>query len=155
MLMMLPAYYDNISKRLIKSPKLYFYDTGLACYLLGITDARQMSRDPLRGALFENLVIVELLKHRYNSGKDPAMFYYRDSHHTEVDLVLKKGRELVAVEIKSSATFHTEFLKGLDYFRKLFGERVTGSYLVYAGSMEQSGSISILNYRTAAMNGIE
>jgi len=101
-LMLLPPFYDNISKRLIKSPKLYFYDTGLAAYLLGITHAEQMSRDPLRGSVFENLVILEILKQRFNEGLDPSMFFFRDSHHMEVDLVLRRGNQLIPVEIKSS-----------------------------------------------------
>jgi predicted AAA+ superfamily ATPase len=153
-LLLLPAFYDNISKRLIKSPKLYFYDTGLASYLLGITDEQQMSRDPLRGSLFENLVIMEVLKHRFNKGLDPAVFYYRDSHHAEVDLILRKGHDLIPIEIKSSSTFHPDFLKGLNYFAKIFGERVTDMYMIYDGKMEQSAPKKIMNYRSFALSGI-
>ncbi|MDP1623070.1 MAG: ATP-binding protein [Bacteroidales bacterium] len=153
-LMLLPAFYDNISKRLIKSPKLYFYDTGLASYLLGITNEQQMSRDPLRGGLFENLVIMELLKHRFNKGVDPSVFYYRDSHHVEVDLILRKGQELIPIEIKSSSTYHPDFLKGLNYFSKVFGGRVTDMYLIYDGKMEQSAPKKIMNYRSFAWSGM-
>jgi uncharacterized protein len=147
-LMLLPPFYDNISKRLIKSPKLYFYDTGLAGYLLGITTAEQMSRDPLRGAVFENLVILEILKQRFNEGLDPSMFFFRDSHHVEVDLILRRGNQLIPVEIKSSGTYHPDFLKGLNYFEKLFGKRVTESWLIYDGKLEQDGSQKIMNFRT-------
>ena len=152
-LMLLPPFYDNISKRLIKSPKLYFYDTGLAAYLLGITHAEQMSRDPLRGSVFENLVILEILKQRFNEGLDPSMFFFRDSHHMEVDLVLRRGNQLIPVEIKSSGTYHPDFLKGLNYFEKLFRERVTESWLIYDGKLEQTGPRKIMNYRTYSMKG--
>jgi len=154
-IMLLPAFYDNISKRLIKSPKLYFYDTGLACYLLGITSAAQLSRDPLRGMVFENMVVAELLKQRFNKGEEPSLFYFRDSHHMEVDLILKKGQELIPVEIKSSVTFHPDFLKGLKYFEKLFRERVQETFLVYDGTMEQAGPAKIMNYRTFAGTDLE
>jgi len=152
-LMLLPPFYDNISKRLIKSPKLYFYDTGLAAYLLGITHAEQMSRDPLRGSVFENLVILEILKQRFNEGLDPSIFFFRDSHHMEVDLVLRRGNQLIPVEIKSSGTYHPDFLKGLNYFEKLFRERVTESWLIYDGKLEQTGPRKIMNYRTYSMKG--
>ncbi|MCD4745978.1 MAG: ATP-binding protein [Bacteroidales bacterium] len=104
--LLLQPYYENINKRLIKSPKIYFYDVGLAAYLLGIEDARQISRDPLRGALFENLVLMELVKYRFNTGFDHNLFFYRDSHQNEVDVVFKKARQLYPVEIKSAQTFH-------------------------------------------------
>ncbi|MDP1621411.1 MAG: ATP-binding protein [Bacteroidales bacterium] len=146
-LFLLPSFFDNISKRLIKSPKIYFYDSGLASYLLGITNGEQLSRDPLRGALFENLVIMEVIKQRYNRGEDPSVFFFRDSHHKEVDLILKKGHQLTAVEIKSSATYHPDFLKGLNYIDRLFGERISGLYLIYDGQLEQSDRIKIMNYR--------
>lgn len=152
-LMLLPPFYDNISKRLIKSPKLYFYDTGLAVYLLGIMNREQMSRDPLRGAVFENMVIMEILKQRFNEGLDPSMFFYRDSHHVEVDLVLRRGNQLIPVEIKSSGTYHPDFLKGLNYFEKLFTKRVNESWLIYDGKLEQTGPKKIMNYRTYSMKG--
>jgi predicted AAA+ superfamily ATPase len=149
-LMLLPPFYDNISKRLIKSPKIYFYDTGLAVYLLGIMNADQMSHDPLRGAVFENMVIMEIMKQRFNEGLDPSMFFFRDSHHMEVDLILRMGNRLIPVEIKSSGTYHPDFLKGLNYFEKLFRKRVSESWLIYDGNLEQKGPKKIMNYRTFA-----
>jgi len=146
-LMLLPPYYDNISKRLIRSPKLYFYDTGLASYLLGITSCEQMSRDPLRGSLFENMVIMEVIKHRLNQGLEPSVFFYRDSHHIEVDLVIRKGHQLIPAEIKSSKTYNPDFLKGLIYFEKLFKDRIPESWLIYDGDIEQEGKHNIINYR--------
>ena len=147
-IMLLPPFYENIKKRMIKSPKLYFYDVGLASYLLGIDDKVQMSRDPLRGSLFENMVIMEMIKFRYNSGLDHKLSFFRDSHHNEVDIVFRKGRKLIPVEIKSSQTFNSDFMKGLDYFKSLFSDRVAGDLLIYDGSIEQSGTRSILNYKT-------
>ncbi len=151
-IMLLPPFYENIKKRMIKSPKLYFYDVGLASYLLGIDDKDQMSRDPLRGALFENMVIMEIVKYRYNSGLDHNLSFFRDSHHNEIDVVFRHGRNLTSVEIKSSQTFNTDFMKGLDYFKSLFSERVEKDLLIYDGSIEQTGSRSVLNYKTFSKN---
>ena len=109
----LPPYFENFGKRVIKSPKLYFNDVGLACYLLGIQNEVQLSRDPLRGNLFENAVLLELKKYRFNRGLEPSFFYYRDVQKNEVDVIYKKGHELIPIEIKSSKTFHSEFIKKL------------------------------------------
>ncbi len=129
----LPPYFENFGKRLIKSSKLYFVDTGLAVWLLGIENTTQLSHDPLRGALFENLVIIEALKSHLNFGKDPRIFFFRDSHGNEVDLVIQKGRQLKPYEIKSSQTWHHSFLKGIKYFQKLLKERCLKGNVVYAG----------------------
>lgn len=129
----LPPYFENISKRVIKSPKLYFTDPGLVAHLVGIETAEQAARDPLRGALYENLVILEVLKGRLNAGLSPSLFYYRDTNGNEVDLIIKAGRKLVPVEIKSAATFTEEFLKGLVRFRESAGTRVSAGYLMYNG----------------------
>jgi predicted AAA+ superfamily ATPase len=151
-IMLLPPFYENIKKRMIKSPKLYFYDVGLASYLLGIEDKDQMSRDPLRGALFENMVVMEIVKHRYNSGLDHQLSFFRDSHHNEVDIVFRKGRNLIPLEIKSSQTYNSDFMKGLDYFKSLFPGRIESDYLIFDGLFEQSGLRSILNYKTFSKN---
>jgi predicted AAA+ superfamily ATPase len=107
----LPPYFENIRKRVIKSPKIYFNDVGLAAYLLGIETANQLYRDPLRGGLYENLVVLEILKSRLNRGKRPELFFYRDTHGNEVDLVIRQARTLIPIEIKSAATFTSDFLK--------------------------------------------
>ena len=147
-LVRLTPYYENINKRLIKAPKLYFYDTGLAAYLLGIENTIQMSRDPLRGALFENMVIIEFLKRRFNKGLDHNLYFYRDSHHFEIDLVQKQGNELIPHEIKSAQTLHPDFLKGLKRFKKIFSDRIKNMYLIYDGDMEYSTeNIHIRNFR--------
>jgi uncharacterized protein len=129
----LPPYFENVSKRVIKSPKVYFTDPGLVAHLVGIETAEQAVRDPLRGALYENLIIVELLKQRLNAGLLPSLFFYRDTNGNEVDLVIKAGRNLVPVEIKSATTFTEEFLKGLGRFRDAVGAKASGGYLLYNG----------------------
>jgi predicted AAA+ superfamily ATPase len=134
----LQPYFENFGKRLIKSPKLYFMDTGLLCWLLGIESENQLSRDSLYGGVFENMVILEALKYRLNRGKEPGAYYFRDNHGNEIDLVLTYGRMLKAIEIKSAQTFSTHFLKGITYFNKLVGDRSLKGGIVYSGSEERS-----------------
>lgn len=144
----LHPYFDNFGKRIIKSPKLFFNDVGLASYLLGIENEIQLNRDPLRGNLFENAIILELKKYRLNRGMDPSLFYYRDTLKNEVDVIYKKGHELIPIEIKSSKTFHIEFIKKLEFFQKIAKTRVSCSYLIYAGDIEQNiGLTKILNFK--------
>ena len=146
---MLPPYYENIGKRLVKSPKVYFYDTALACYLLGIETEAQLSVHPLRGALFENMVINEALKERMNIGKDPNLFFYKD-RSKEIDLIHTHGHEINVYEIKSSKTYHKDFYKGIDYLKNIFGDRITRSALIFDGDSEmptvQNGSYNFRNF---------
>jgi hypothetical protein len=130
----LQPYFENFGKRQIKSPKLYFVDTGLACWLLGIENPRQLERDPAKGSLFENLVICEVLKAQLNRGRDPGMFYFRDSHGNELDLLLKRGRQLCPVEIKAGQTWNSSFTKGLKYFSNLAGEQSVRGLVCYGGN---------------------
>lgn len=129
----LPPYFENIGKRVIKSPKVYFIDAGLAAHLIGIRTAEQASRDPARGALFENLMILEVLKHRLNRGLRPDLYFYRDLQGNEVDLVIHEGRALTPIEIKSAATFHPDFHRGIERFREAVGERAAGGAVLYSG----------------------
>ena len=148
-IMILPPYFENIGKRLAKTPKLYFTDTGLACYLLEIENPQQLDRDKMRGALFENFIVSEALKYRYNMGKSNNLYFYRDSHHNEVDLLLKYGNTFDAVEIKSAQTFHADFEKGLKSVENAFGGRITSKTIIYAGEFENSaGNINLLHYRS-------
>jgi len=141
-------YFENFGKRIIKSPKLYFTDVGLATYLLGIESPKQLARDPLRGFLIENLCIVELIKYRMNKALDPNLYFFRDSHQNEVDVVIKQGHDLIPIEIKSAQTFNPHFLKGLRYFKNLIGERVKNGYLVYTGNNTQTiDGFSLINYK--------
>jgi hypothetical protein len=130
---LLPPYHPNVSKRLIKSPKLYFYDVGLAAYLLGIEHPQQVYAHPLKGGLFENLVILEALKFRCHRGKRTQLHFYRDSGGHEIDLILPLGDRFVAVEIKAAETVARHFLDGLAKFRDLLREQLAAEVLVYGG----------------------
>jgi predicted AAA+ superfamily ATPase len=144
----LQPYYENFGKRITKSPKLYFTDVGLATYLLDISLDTQVARDPLRGNLVENLVILECLKHCLNLGIEQSFYYYRDSNNNEVDLLVKIGSNLVPIEIKSSTTFTPEFLKNIGYFKAAAKERCPMEFLVYSGEQEQEiGSCHLINYK--------
>jgi len=129
----LPPYYENIRKRVTKSPKIFFCDVGLVCYLLGIHDARQLQRDPLRGGLYENMIILEVLKERLNHGLMPNINFYRDSNGYEVDLIIREGRLLHPVEIKSASTFTPDFIIGIESFRKTVGKRCGSGMVCYNG----------------------
>ena len=139
-LFQLPPWHANISKRLIKTPKIYFWDVGLAAYLLGLEEEKQVSRDPLRGSLFENLVIAEMFKHCYHHGHRPRLSFYRDSSGNEVDLVVERGHELAALEIKSGQTVARDYLQGLNRFAKAANDRIQGGAVVYGGSKGQARS---------------
>lgn len=144
---LLPPYFENTSKRLTKMPKLYFLDTGLACYLLGIESPEQLSRDKMRGALFENFVVTEALKQRYNQGKESNLYFYRDSNQNEIDLLLKRNTRLYGIEIKSSMTYHKDFEKALKRIDEWVKAPVYGKAVVYAGNFENTaGEIKLLNY---------
>lgn len=132
LLFKLPPYFENFGKRAIKSPKLYFTDVGLLCYLLGIREAGQVTRDPLVGGIFENLVVMECVKARYNRGEPADFWFFRDSNGNEVDLVWQDGRALAAAEIKSASTFSMSLLKGLGRFRGIVPQFSRG-VLVYNG----------------------
>ncbi|HVT45454.1 MAG TPA: ATP-binding protein [Thermoanaerobaculia bacterium] len=127
---LLPPFHPNVSKRLIKSPKLYFHDVGLASYLLGIENTRQMETHPLRGALFENLVVAEALKFRTNSARRSNLHFYRDSSGLEIDLIHPVAERVVAIEIKGGRTVASSFFDALTKFRQLLGEGVAAEILV-------------------------
>lgn len=144
----LQPYYENFGKRVIKAPKLYFTDVGLLTYLLGIENVTQLSRDPLRGNLVENLVVLELVKARINKNYDPSLYYFRDNHQHEIDIIFKQGTDLIPIEIKASQTFNADFLKGLRYFDKLASGRVSTGYLIYAGNQERTiDNIHVRNFK--------
>ena len=144
----LPPYFTNIGKRLVKTPKLYFYDTGLACYLLNIENEIQLSTHPLRGNLFENMVINEAVKSRYNRGKDSNIYFYRDKSGNEVDLVCSNGDKLDAYEIKSAQTFTPEYFKSINYIKKLFGDKIAHSTVIYDGEQcNNSTEHGLINFR--------
>ncbi len=142
----LPAYFENFGKRVIKAPKYYFTEVGLLCFLLGIRKPDQISRDPLVGSIFENLVVIECLKSRYNRGLLSDLYYFRDTNGNEVDVVAQRGRVLDAIEIKSASTFSSSHLKGLRRFKNI-AQAVDRSYLVYNGdSHSLSDRVEALHY---------
>jgi len=142
----LPPYFENVGKRVIKSPKIYFTDTGLAAHLLSITSTEQMARDPLRGNLYENLLIMEMVKSRLNRGLRPELYFYRDTQGNEVDLIIREGRKLVPIEIKSASTFTEDFVRGIEHFRKTVGSRFSPGYVFFNGDKQlQFKGVRILN----------
>ena len=136
----LPPWFVNSGKRLIKSPKLYFVDTGLACWLLGLRTPEQVQRDPLWGALFENFVVMEALKDRFNQGENSPLYFYRDSEGNEVDLLMPIGRQLHAIEIKAGATVNPDYFKGLKRFDAHHPDTLRSGCVVFGGAPSQARS---------------
>lgn len=134
----LPPFFENIRKRVTKSSKIFFVDVGLAAFLLGIHTAEQAYRDPLRGSLYENLIVADIVKGAFNKGIRPEVFFFRDSHGNEIDLLIREKGALTPVEIKSSATFTADFVKALERFRALGGSRVGAGAVLYNGERDFS-----------------
>jgi predicted AAA+ superfamily ATPase len=142
-------YHGNFGKRLVKTPKLFFYDPGLAAWLLGIQDAEQLAVHPQRGALFESWVVAELLKARFAHGMASNLFFWRDRTGHEVDLLIEQGAALTPVEIKSGRTVASDFFKGIDDWRRISGQAETAAWLVYGGEREQSRArVHVLPWRS-------
>lgn len=135
---LMPPHHQNFNKRLIKSPKLYFYDTGLVCSLLDIREKNQLETHYLRGALFENLIILEMIKHAYNEGKRPKLTFWRDKVGHEIDCLMEERGQLIPIEIKSGQTINAHFFENLNYWKKLTEQ--TPGYLIYAGEENQKRS---------------
>lgn len=129
----LPPYFRNFGKRLVKTPKLYFLDVGLAAWLLGIRDAGSLNIHAMRGALFETWVVSELLKQRFNRGQPADLYFWRDNVGHEVDVLFESGTRLQAVEIKSGATFVSEWLEPIRKWAGFAGEDALSPWLVYGG----------------------
>lgn len=150
----LQPHFSNYRKRIIKSPKMYFIDTGLVCCLLGINQLDQLKYHPLRGAIFETYVIGELLKQRFNSIKRNNLYFFRDSSGNEVDVILEKGLTVLPIEIKSSKTIHAEFFKGLDYYLNL-SSKAESPQLIYAGEENQKRSVyQVTNFRSIGLSNV-
>jgi len=144
---LVPAYHANINKRLVKSPKLYFLDTGLACFLLGIHKAAHLSAHPLRGALFETFVYAELLKARYNAALPDNISFYRDQHGLEIDFLFDYGAISDCAEVKSSRVAHPDFYKSMTKLKSIIPS-LRNTYLLYGGeeSYDLSG-VRVLGWR--------
>ena len=142
---LLKPYHTNFNKQVMKTPKLYFYDTGVACSLLGITNAKQITQHVTKGFLFENMIVSEMLKERFNNGKTDNLFYWRDKTGNEVDILTDDAGKLTALELKAGETISTDFFKGLDYFSALQKKPIK-KLLLYGGKQEQtrSNGISVL-----------
>ena len=145
---LLPPYFENSRKRLTKTPKLYFYDTGLAAYLLSIENEQQLAHDKMRGHLFENMVVMEFVKNAYNKGKSGNLTFYRDSNGNEIDLLVAKGGSYTAIEIKSAQTYNSEFEKGLKSATPELESKIAEKAIIYAGDYENTAAkIKLLNFK--------
>ena len=142
---LLRPHYRNFNKTIVKRPKIYFYDTGLVCSLLGITSEEQLANHPVRGSLFECLVIIELVKKRTNTGVPVNLYYWRDKTGHEVDIIIDNGDTLIPIEIKAGKTINTEFFKNLLYWNNLSGMK--NGYLIYTGEelQKRSNGIEVIN----------
>lgn len=141
-------YHTNIGKRLTKTPKLYFYDTGLAAFLLGILTEDQLDTHPLRGNLFENMVVNEMIKQNTYNGKDEQFFFYRDKSQREVDVLRICANNIEAYEIKSSKTYSPTFFANLNYLKTLLPEKITKTMVIYDGEQENfQPNNGICNFR--------
>ena len=129
----LPPYHRNFGKRIIKSPKLYFYDTGLLCYLLGMQGEQDVHNYYQLGALFENLIVAERTKQAAHAGEPARLFFYRDSNQVEVDLLEDKGNNITLTEIKAARTVFSKHLKGLNRVQQLIADQSVDRQLIYGG----------------------
>ncbi|MCF0049380.1 DUF4143 domain-containing protein [Dyadobacter sp. LJ53] len=134
----LQPYHQNFSKRVVSTPKIYFYDVGLAAHLLGISNVEQLNVHFAKGALYENLIINELQKNVLNQGRQPHFYFWRDYSQNEIDLLITEGVDLKVVEIKSGKTIQNDFFNGLNHFKKITGEASLN--LIYGGKEFQKRS---------------
>jgi predicted AAA+ superfamily ATPase len=152
LILRLQPYYENLGKRYIKSPKIYFTDTGLACRLLGLSSASELPKHFLIGGLFENMVILEIKKHILNHGKSAQLYYFRDTNGNEIDLLIDQGLTQIPIEIKSSSTFSTSFIKGISFWTSLMKEsnkKTLPGSVIYAGDeSHQRDTYDLLNWRS-------
>ncbi len=145
---LLPPYYKNYKKRVIKSPKIYFYDIGILCALLNIDNPKQLSYHFLRGNIFETFVVSEFVKRKYNEGKNLNFYFWRDKSQTEVDLLLEEAGKLTAIEIKSAETIKSDFIKSLDKFSKIAKKDLLKKEIIYGGDeIQKRENLKIISWR--------
>lgn len=145
---LLRPHHANFSKRLIKSPKLYFYDTGLAAWLLGLRNTEQVNTHPLRGALFETLVVSDMMKGFLNRGEAASLYFWRDSNGNEIDVLVDYGGKICPIEIKSGKTVVDEFFTGLNRWCRLAGNSAGKPRLIYSGDQQfEHKQVSILGWK--------
>lgn len=146
----LPPYHDNFSKRIVKTPKVYFYDTGLLSYLLGVRTIQDLEIHFAKGQLFENFILLEKMKNSWNNNTHEQYYFWRDTSGIEVDILIEYGLKISAIEVKSSKTIHTDFFKNLKKFKKIKPD--ISSYLVYGGNEFQKRSDgSVLGFNNLDM----
>lgn len=145
---LLPPHFSNFNKRIVKTPKLYFYDTGLACSFLGIRKQTEIVHSHFKGALFENYVIAECLKQKHNNASSTDLYYWRDNKGIEIDLLADTGNKLIPMEIKAGQTFQENFVKNIEAWNSFSGQQ--GGILLYDGdtTYERSDNIRVANWRT-------
>lgn len=142
-----PPHHKNLNKRIVKTSKLFFTDTGLLCYLLGINSIETLALHPMRGAIFENLIYTELLKYKTNYGRENDIWFWRDNHGTEIDFLLDETTGLKALEVKSGMNIHDDYLKNLKQYCK-YNPDVGDMYLIYDGKIERKKEdVNIINWR--------
>ncbi|MEM6632717.1 MAG: DUF4143 domain-containing protein [Bacteroidota bacterium] len=128
--------FRNFNKRVVKTPKLYFYDTGLACSLLRLDSSAALANYYQKGALFENLILSELCKFYYNQGIKPPIYYWRDHKGHEIDILIDQGTHLLPIKLKSSRTFSPDFFKNLSWWQKVVNIPIGESFVVYRGDLD-------------------
>ena len=146
----LPPYFENFRKRSVKSPKYYFMETGLLCFLLGIQNAKQAARDPLTGSIFENLIVMECLKTQFNQGRIPELYFFRDSGGNEIDLIFRKGRELKGFEIKASSTYRPFMSKNLNKIKQINPEIQTTGLIYNGPARKLSRGTELIGFKDTA-----
>ena len=145
----LKPHFKNFNKRIVKTPKIYFFDTGLLCYLLGINSPEQLNIHPLRGQIFENFVVSEFYKNSYNKGIEPRYYFWRDQKGHELDLIKEELNQLIPIEIKLANTFQETFLKNIKYLNKL--QNSSAGFVVYSGETTKYKEISLLNWQNLSL----
>jgi len=151
-LFLLRPHHANFNKRLIKAPKLYFYDSGLVSWLLGIQTPQQLEVHPLRGNIFETFIVAELMKSRFNSGERPNLYFWRDSNGNEVDVIIEQGQKLMPVEIKSGKTIARDFFTGLEKWIVMAGDLSFSPTLIYGGiDTYRHKGINVTGWREAGL----
>jgi uncharacterized protein len=141
----LPPFFANIKKRLVKTPKIYFYDTGLCAFLNGVKNVEHIQSLPTRGNLFENFIITEFIKMDYHNNFKNDFYFYRDKTGIEVDLIINNGQKNIPLEIKAGQTFANDFIKNIDYYRKITGTETKGT-IIYTGKTQKRTDHNIYNY---------
>jgi hypothetical protein len=144
----LQPYHRNFNKRLVKSPRLYFYDTGVACSLLGIREQEQVNLHYMKGSLFENLILNEFIKRSFNRGENSQPYYWQDNHGKEIDCLLADGEKVTAVEIKSGKTMSTSYFENLIYWRSMTALPESQEFVVYGGDQSmQTGAGTLISWK--------